>query len=144
MIALDTNLLVYAHRADGPFHAAARAAVERLASGAASWAIPWPCAHEFLAIVIHARIFKTPTPLATALNQLRLLDALPQMTWLGESEGYLDSLEAVTRAAHTQGGAVHDARIAALCIHHGVSELWSADRDFSRFAALRVRNPLVA
>jgi len=27
-------------------------------------------------------------------------------------------------------------------IAHGVTELWPADRDFSRFAMLRVRNPL--
>ena len=36
-----------------------------------------------------------------------------------------------------------DARIAALCLSHGVSELWSADRDFSRFPDIAVRNPLV-
>lgn len=41
------------------------------------------------------------------------------------------------------GAMVHDGRIAALCLHHGVSELWTADRDFSRFATLAVRNPLV-
>jgi hypothetical protein len=41
------------------------------------------------------------------------------------------------------GGALHHARIAALCLDHGVSELLTADRDFSRFPALRVRNPLI-
>lgn len=41
------------------------------------------------------------------------------------------------------GGKVHDARIAALCLHHAVDELWSADRDFSRFPTLRTVNPLV-
>jgi hypothetical protein len=41
------------------------------------------------------------------------------------------------------GPVVHDARIAALCRVHGVSELWSADRDFSRFPELAVRNPLL-
>lgn len=142
MIALDTHILVYAYRTDAPFHAAARAAVGRLADDKAAWAIPWPCAHEFLAVVTNPRIFKSPTPLATALAQLHALAALPQLDWLAESEGYLDKLQAVTIPAHTQGGAVHDARIAALCLHHGVSELWSADRDFSRFAALRIRNPL--
>lgn len=144
MIALDTNILVYAHRDDAPFHASAGALVERLATGTAAWAIPWPCAHEFIAIVTNARVFKPPTPLTTALAQLRELAALPHLDWLAESAGYLDKLDAVTSAAQTQGGAVHDARIAALCLHHGVSELWSADRDFSRFAALRVRNPLVS
>ena len=40
------------------------------------------------------------------------------------------------------GPLVHDARIAALCVSHGVHELWTADRDFGRFPALQVRNPL--
>jgi hypothetical protein len=29
-----------------------------------------------------------------------------------------------------------------LCKVHGVTELWTADRDFSRFPGLRKRNPL--
>ncbi|CAN5533457.1 hypothetical protein BH11MYX1_BH11MYX1_53690 [soil metagenome] len=41
------------------------------------------------------------------------------------------------------GPAVQDARIASICIQHGVEELWSADRDYSRFPQLRVRNPLI-
>ena len=41
------------------------------------------------------------------------------------------------------GPLVHDARIAALCLDHGVHEFWTADRDFARFPDLRVRNPLV-
>jgi predicted nucleic acid-binding protein len=40
---------------------------------------------------------------------------------------------------------VHDARIAAaLCLHHGVAALWTADRDFSRFPELPASNPLIA
>jgi uncharacterized protein len=41
------------------------------------------------------------------------------------------------------GPQIHDARVAAICEHHGVRELWTADRDFGRFPGLRVRNPLV-
>lgn len=40
------------------------------------------------------------------------------------------------------GPAVHDARVAALCLAYGVRELWTADRAFGRFPALRVRDPL--
>jgi predicted nucleic acid-binding protein len=47
-------------------------------------------------------------------------------------------------AARIAGPRVHDARVAALCLQHGVRELWTADRDFSRFAELRAINPLVA
>jgi hypothetical protein len=56
---------------------------------------------------------------------------------------YLDSLTEIALAARVQGAAIHDARIAAICRFHGVRELWSADRDFSRFAAVKVRNPLL-
>lgn len=141
VVAVDTNLLVYAHRSDGPFHTAASSLLETLARGAA-WAIPWPCVHEFLAIVTNARIFRTPTPVATAFEQLRALDALPNLAFLAEGEDYLPKLEQIVRSAQISGGAVHDARIAAICLYHGVTELWSADRDFSRYPALRTRNPL--
>ena len=66
VIAVDTNLLVYAHRADSPFHDRARLTLESLAVGARAWAIPWPCAHEFFAVVTHPRIYKTATPASTA------------------------------------------------------------------------------
>jgi uncharacterized protein len=142
VIAVDTNLLVYAHRADSAFHQQARTAVESLARGQAQWAIPWPCVHEFIAVTTSPRIFNTPTPLDVAFDLLRELAALPNLSLLGEGEGYLEQLETLARKAKTQGAAIHDARIAAICLHHGVAELWSADRDFSRFPALKVSNPL--
>jgi uncharacterized protein len=144
VIAVDTNLLVYAHRADAAFHQVARPVIETLAQGNAQWAIPWPCLHEFIAIVTHPRIFKTPTPLDLALAEMRELAALPNLSLLAEGDGYLERLEAVALNAKIQGGAIHDARIAGICLFHGVAELWSADRDWSRFPALMVRNPLTA
>ncbi len=144
MIAVDTNLLVYAHRTDAAFHQPARAALEALALGRAAWAIPWPCVHEFISVVTHPRIFRTPTPVELALSQMQALAGLPQVVMLSEDDGYLDRLAAVAVPARTQGGAIHDARIAALCLHHGVTQLWSADRDFTRFPDLPVRNPLVS
>jgi len=144
VVAVDTNLLVYAHRADAQFHAKARRLIESLAQGAGSWAIPWPCVHEFIAVVTNARIFKTPTTMKLALEELRGLSALPNIVFLAESDGYLDQLEPLALAAGIQGGAIQDARVAAICLHHGVSELWSTDRDFSRYPALKTRNPLAA
>lgn len=142
MIAVDTNLLVYAHRADASFHDSARELIESLAIGNAQWAIPWPCVHEFIAVVTHPRIFKTPTPLDLAFTEIGELVALPNLSLLAETDDYFDRLHAIGISAKIQGGIVHDARIAALCLCHGVSELWSADRDFSRFPSLTVRNPL--
>lgn len=144
MIAVDTNILVYAHRADLHFHAAASQRLAELAEGRATWAIPWPCLHEFLAIVTHPRIYAPPTPLARALAQVDAWLELPTLTLLAEKAGHWTSLWPLLVHGRIAGPQVHDARVAALCRDHGVSELWSADRDFSRFAGLSVVNPLLA
>ena len=144
MIAVDTNILVYAHRRDSPWHEAAREKVSELAEGRAQWAIPWPSMHEFLAVVTHAKIFKTPTPLGTAVDQIESWLESPTLVLLSETAAYWERLSTVVSNARVKGGQVHDARIAALCLHHGVQTLWSADRDFSRYRDLRVLNPLVS
>ena len=69
--------------------------------------------------------------------------ASPTLTLLSESEQHWQELRAIVAAGHIAGARVHDARIAVICLHHGVREFWSADRDFNRFPALRVINPLV-
>ena len=138
MIAVETNILVYAHRTDPPFHERARLTLESLAMGARAWAIPWPCAHQFFALVTHPRIYKTPTPSNTAFAQLRALQTVANLVFISEADDYLQQLEPLALAAKARGGAIHDARIAAICLLHGVVELWSADHDFSRFPALAV------
>jgi len=142
MIAVDTNVLVYAHREDSPFHIAAARRVAELAEGSAAWAIPWPSLHEFLAIVTHPRIYDPPTPPAAALDQVDAWLEAPSLALLAEAEEYWTLLRSLVMAGRVTGPRVHDARIAALCRLHGVRELWSADRDFSRFPDLAVTNPL--
>ena len=142
MIAVDTNILVYAHREESQFHDRARTQIVGLVEDGA-WALPWPCAHEFVAIVTHPRIFRTPTPVTLAIEMLEALFESPGLSLLGESEGYWAVFRRLVEAGRISGPAVHDARIAALCLANGVRELWTADRDFSRFPELTVRNPLV-
>jgi toxin-antitoxin system PIN domain toxin len=144
VIAVDTNILVHAHRTDSAWHAPAAMAVASLANGAATWAIPWPCLHEFLAVVTHPRIFSPPTPLAEACDQIEAWLESPSLALLGESSDYWRVLRDLITRGRVTGPMVHDARVAALCLEHGVGELWSADRDFSRFTGLTTRNPLVA
>jgi uncharacterized protein len=143
LIAVDTNILVYAHREESPFHEAARERVTELAEGPATWSIPWPCLHEFLAIVTHPRIYAPPTPLSRALDQVDAWLKSPTLVLLAESTSHWTALRALLAGGRVAGAQVHDARIAALCSEHGVRELWSADRDFNRFTGLAVVNPLV-
>jgi toxin-antitoxin system PIN domain toxin len=143
MIAVDSNLLVYAHREDSPWHNAAYARIAELAEGPAAWAIPWPCIHEFLSIVTHPRIYAPPTPLEKAIDQVEAWLESPSLVLLSESGDYWLQLRSILQTGRVSGPQVHDARVAALCQQHGVSELWTIDRDFSRFPGSTVRNPLV-
>ena len=143
MIAVDTNLLVIAHREDAPDHAAAVAALKPLIEGAYPWALPWACVHEFIAIATHPGIYKPASPLSEALGFVESCLESPQLQLLSESLGYFEKLRELAMAARIRGARVHDARIAALCLHHGITELWTADRDFSLFPQLKTRNPLV-
>jgi toxin-antitoxin system PIN domain toxin len=143
VIAVDTNLLVYAHREDSPWHEAAYGRVAELAEGRSPWAIPWPCLHEFLAIVTHPRIYAPPTPLSQALDQVDAWLESPSLVLLAEGSNDWSRLKECVAAARVTGPALHDARVVALCLEHGVKELWSADRDLSRFPGLEVRNPLL-
>ncbi|HLV58592.1 MAG TPA: TA system VapC family ribonuclease toxin [Natronosporangium sp.] len=143
MIALDTNILVYAHRRDSPFHERASRTVRQLAESPAAWAIPWPCVHEFYSVVTHPRIYDPPSTPAQAATQIEAWLGSPSLVLLAEVPGYWQVLRDRLDHANVQGPMVHDARVAALCLVHGVRELWSADRDFGRFPDLVVRNPLV-
>lgn len=143
MIALDTNILIYAHREDTPFHVVAARCVAELAENHPAWAIPWPCIHEFLAIVTHPRIYNPPTPLTAALYQVEAWLESPSLVLLTEVEQHWSELCALLTASKVTGGRIHDARIAAICHQHGVREFWSADRDFSRFPNLGIVNPLI-
>lgn len=144
MIAVDTNILVYAHRRDSPWFEPAQRVLRPLAEGTAPWAIPWPCVHEFLAISTHPKIYRPPTELPRALEQVRALLASPSLLLLSETTGYWPVLGRLLSSGQVTGAKVHDARIAALCLSNAVSELWSADRDFTRFPELKTRNPLVS
>ena len=143
MIAVDTNILVYAHRADSKWHDAAAARLRELAEGTATWAIAWPCVHEFIGVFTHPRIYNPPSPLPIALEQVDAWLESPTVVMLAERVDYWPVLCDTVRETKVAGAMIHDARIAALCRHHGVRELWSADRDFSRFVDLRVTNPLL-
>ena len=143
MIAVDTNILLYAHRNDLSWHRPASTRLAALAEGRDAWAIPWPCVHEFIAKATHSKIFRAPSTLVEALGFVTELSKSPGLVFLSEAEGYWELLQQMIRSGKVVGAMVHDARIAALCLLHGVDELWTADRDFGRFPRLRVRNPLI-
>jgi toxin-antitoxin system PIN domain toxin len=142
MIAVDTNVLVHAHRRDSALHEAASNLMLSLATRGPSWAIPWPCLHEFYGVVTHPKVFAPASTVAQAWTQIHAWTSSPSVTLLSESRAHLPEIESLIVRAQSIGPAVHDARIAAICLSHGVAELITLDRDFSRFPQLRTRGIL--
>ncbi len=142
MFAIDTNVLVYAHRKDSKFHEPAAQLLRRCAEGAATWAIPWPCVYEFYSIVTHPRIYAPPSTPEQALAQLRAWLSSPTVVVPGEPPGHWRLLADLLRTTSITGPVVHDARVAAICEAHGIGEIVTLDRDFSRFPKLNARSLL--
>lgn len=141
MKAVDSNVLIYAEIVSSRHHQKARNLLTDLAEGALPWAIPWPCLYEFLRVVTHPRVFHPPAPLELALSDLKALLASPSLVLLSETERHFQIAESLIRQSGAGGNLIHDAHIAALCLEHGVSELLTGDRDFSRFTGLKASNP---
>ena len=134
---------MYAHRRDSDWHDKASKCLLQLAQGKEPWAIPWPCLGEFYSVVTHPRIYTDPTPPVAAVTQINAWLSSPTLVLLGESPTTWPELQGLLLQGQVRGSAVHDARITALCLGHGISELWSADKDFSRYPSLKTRNPLI-
>ncbi len=142
MIAVDTNILVYAHRVDSPHHQQACQTVLDLAEGQVTWAIAWHCLAEFFSIVTHPRIYAPPSTPIQAIAQIEAWIESPTLLVLSETTMSWGNLKSLLLKTQVQGPRVFDARIAALCIEHGVTQLLTADRDFAAFPELLVKNPL--
>lgn len=143
MIAVDTQILVYAHRGESLWHAAARARITELAESGTSWAIPLHCLVEFHAVVTRAGLYKPASTTKQAIAQIDIWQESPSLAILSEDAQTWSIARDLILAAAITGPRVYDARIAAVCLQYGVAELWTHDRDMSRFPSLRTRNPLI-
>ncbi len=144
MIAVDSNLLVYAHRWEATEDYEAFALIRSLVDGDEAWAIPWPCIYEFFGVVTNRRIWRdgATTP-EQAWLQISAWAASPSLRLLGETDGFLEILGQFAQRPRVRGGVIHDARIAAICMAHGVDTLLTRDRDFALFPELPTRDPFL-
>ncbi|MDP9087352.1 MAG: PIN domain-containing protein [Pseudomonadota bacterium] len=138
MIALDTNVLIYAHRRESNRHKIALGKITVIAEGEAPWALPVFCLAEFVRVVTHLRVFDPPTPLPDALRFLTQLMLSPSVRLLLPTPNYASTFNSVCTSAGVRGNLAFDAQIAAVCREHGIDQLLTADKDFARFKNLRI------
>ena len=137
MIAVDTNVLIYAHRAEMELHGTAKEQLVTLAEGDEPWVVPVFCITEFLRVVTHTRVFNPPSTASEALDFLDGLLASPSCTVANPETAFMNRLDAVVRESRARGNLIFDAQVAALCREHGIPTILTNDRDFERFKPLR-------
>jgi toxin-antitoxin system PIN domain toxin len=143
MIALDTNILVHAHRRGTEHHEPALALLAGLAEGHVPYALFWPSLYEFLRVVTHHRVFDPPSTRVAALEAIRDFLAPPVVQVLSETARHPSLLERVLQGSRVAGNLIHDAHLVALAIEHGVHEILTLDGDFARFPQVASRNPFL-
>jgi toxin-antitoxin system PIN domain toxin len=141
LIALDTNILVHAHRRGTLHHEAAFALVRELSEGPAPYGLFWPSLYEFLRVVTHHRVFDPPSTPGEAVEAIRDFIAPPVVRVLSETSRHPALLDRVIRETRVTGNLIHDAHLVALALEHGVHEILTLDGDFARFAQVTSRNP---
>ena len=141
MIAIDTNLLVYAHRSRTPEHARARKAIERAAGASAGWGVAAASVTAFWAVATHpASEGKPSTPKQAAAFMAALVDAGAQI-WLPGS-GFGERLLQTASDLGVVGSRVFDLQIALTVFEGGATELWTHDARFVKLPGLRLHDPL--
>jgi toxin-antitoxin system PIN domain toxin len=143
VILVDANLLVYAHVASFPQHAAARDWLDAQLNGTNRVGLPWPSLLAFLRLVSNPRVFESAEPIADAWAQVK--------AWLGcdtawipqPGERHAELLGELLALPGVHANLVPDAHLAVLAIEHGLV-LCSTDSDFARFPRLRWTNPMRA
>ena len=144
MIAIDTNLLVYAHRSACPEHRAAQAAVERASAAPHGWCIPLPCLFEFWSVVTHPSAAGGASPPSLALRFIEALVVSAGAQVLRPGDAFFERCLRAAVSMKVAGPRVFDLQIGLLCLEAGATELWTHDAAFVALPGLKVRDPLAA
>ena len=142
MIAIDTNLLIYAHRAGVPQHEASRTSIERAMLDRQGWGIAQPSIAEFWAIVTHPAATGRPSTQKEAAAFVRSLveDGGAQIWYAGDA--FCKRWAALAVELQIRGSRIFDLQIALIASENGAREIWTHDRRFVSVPGLRVRDPL--
>lgn len=139
MILPDVNLLIYAYDETSRFHVKAREWLEKVMETEQVF-LSWHTITGFLRIVTNPRASHQPFPVESAVEVVE--------EWLERENVHLINLEkknwslfsSILIDGQAIGNLAMDAHLAALAAATG-ARLATTNRDFSRFANIRIFNP---
>jgi uncharacterized protein len=140
MIALDTNLLVYAHRAGVPEHRRAQRAIERASRDAEGWGFSLPVVAEFWSVVTHPALFSRRSTPGEAGRFLKALVEAGAAVW-PPGPGLAARLLQLAADLDVAGPRIFDLQIALIAFEGGATSVWTADRRFVSVPGLPVTDP---
>ncbi|MGI8939929.1 MAG: type II toxin-antitoxin system VapC family toxin [Iamia sp.] len=138
---VDTNVLVYASNDQAAEHERARALLDHLAEGPGLVVLLWPTLMGYLRIVTNPSIFASPLRPEVAEASVDALLAQPHIRAAGELDGFWPAYRRVAGPVAPRGNLVPDAHLVALMVQHGITRIWSRDRDLRKFDGITPLDP---
>lgn len=142
MIAVDTNLLVYAHRSATPEHSGARQALERAAQSSLGWGFALPVLSEFWSVVTHPSAEGRPSTPGEASRFIRALLRTGRARLWTPGDGFPDRLMEIATRLNISGVRIFDLQIALMASEGGARELWTHDSRFVGVPGMEIHDPL--
>jgi uncharacterized protein len=143
VLAVDTNVLVYAADADSQFHVPCRDWLARQRARPDPWYTTWGILYEFLRVTTHPRVMRQPWTAKAALGFVTALLASPGLAILVPTLRHADVAgEVILELPHIAGNLFHDAHTAILMREYGIRRICTRDTDFNQFPFLEIIDPL--
>lgn len=142
MFVVDTNILVYAADEDSPFHKRCRERMEEWRSQISPWYVTWNILYEFLRVITHSRVFRSPCSVKKAWGFVEAVLDSPSLALLTPTEKHRDvAADVVKSLPSLRGNMLYDAQTAILMREHGIKRIYTRDTDFYRFSFLEPADP---
>jgi len=142
MIALDTNLLVYAHREGAPEHDRAREAILAALDDSRGWGICLPAISEFWSIVTNPKIPGGPSSPSVVTHFFHYLVVEGHGNIWTPGPGFGQRLMRWATTLKVRGRRIFDLQIAVIALEYGAQEIWTHDQNFASVPGVKVRDPL--
>lgn len=143
MFLVDTNVLVHAADQASPYHKKCHELIEKWANQPSAWFCTWPVLYEFMRVVSHPRVLRSPWPTHRAWSFLDQICTSPGFQILAPTERHSQVLaQVISELPHLAGNIMHDTHTAVLMREHGVRRIYTRDTDFHRFPFLEPIDPV--